>query len=322
MSDLLETHLKRLEKAGRAPRTLDTYRARVEQWVKVGKGLRVQDCSPGVITRQLDKVRVLHGDTTAKQLRTLLVAAFDIAVVDGALSANPVRATAPPPTPRKSTKGRGAVTLDRSQLPDVMKALMDSEECKRKDLTDLMLTHLGTGLRVSEVCGLRWKDFDPDARTLSVCGRVVRAKGKGLLWTPIDDSSKGAAPTISVPAFLVAALLARSTELRVWGPAGLIFPTSTGTMRDPNIVARQWRGVRETLGEHLEKSTGHSFRKTLGTLVADSTSDPRIAADVLGHSDVATTLRHYLQRGRTHSMVADLLDEAVNGSKDDDDDEG
>jgi len=84
-------------------------------------------------------------------------------------------------------------------------------------------------------------------------------------------------------------------------------------LRDPSGFARQWREVRGELSEHLEKVTGHSFRKTLGNLVTDHTADPRIAADVLGHSDMQTTLRHYLSRGKTHPEVAAMLDDAVRG---------
>jgi len=69
--------------------------------------------------------------------------------------------------------------------------------------------------------------------------------------------------------------------------------------------------VRGDLGETLEKVTGHSFRKTLASLVTADTADPTIAADVLGHSDTGTTLRHYITRNKLHPEVADLMQRAV-----------
>jgi integrase len=53
----------------------------------------------------------------------------------------------------------------------------------------------------------------------------------------------------------------------------------------------------------------------LGNLVTDHTADPRVAADVLGHSDIQTTLRHYLSRGKMHPEVAAMVDNAVRGKR-------
>jgi integrase len=177
-----------------------------------------------------------------------------------------------------------------------------------------MLMHLALGLRVSEIMGLRWDEFDPDARTIAVSGKVVRAEGVGLLRNPTFDSSKGAAPLLALPQFVVDMLLARAQEERL-NLCGAIFPSTVGTLRDPNGFARQWREVRDDLGAHLEKATGHSFRKTLGNLVADHTSDVRVVADVLGHSDMQTTMKHYLNRGEVHPEVARIMENAVRGKR-------
>ena len=69
------------------------------------------------------------------------------------------------------------------------------------------------------------------------------------------------------------------------------------------------------MGEHLSGVTGHSFRKTLGDLVTDHTADPRVAADVMGHSDIHTTLMHYLSRGKAHPEVATMVENAVLGKR-------
>lgn len=98
-------------------------------------------------------------------------------------------------------------------------------------------------------------------------------------------------------------------------PPSYSVASSVGTLRDTNNFAKQWRKARVVLGETLEKTTGHSFRKTLGNLVTDERADPRIAADMLGHTNVNTTLKHYLQRNRVHHDAAALVDKAVRGTK-------
>lgn len=174
--------------------------------------------------------------------------------------------------------------------------------------------HLATGLRVSEVLGLVWDELDADAKTIAVSGRVVWAQGKGLQRISTVDSSKGTAPVLALPQFAVDMLLVRSREDRP-NQYGLIFPSAVGTLRDPTNFARQWRQAREELGEHLSGTTGHSFRKTLSNLVTTHTADPRIAADVLGHSDIQTTMKHYLSRGKVHPEVATMVDDAVLGKR-------
>lgn len=310
VSTLLERHLDALKAAERAPRTIYSYTLRVGYWNTVAAGIAVADCTPGRLDRLLEQVRAAHGDTDAKQLRTLIAAALDLAVNEGVLTNNPGRATKPAPKPKKK-QGNGAKSLDPAVLPAVVKALLESAVCRDKDLTDVILMHLATGLRVSEVLGLLWSEFDPDTATIGVSGRVVREIGVGLLRTPTFDSSKGTAPQLALPQFAIDLLLARAKEERP-NKLGLIFPSTVGTLRDPNTLASQWRKVRDNL-EHLDRTTGHSFRKTMSNLVTDHTADPRVAADVLGHADIATTMRHYLQRGKTHPEIAKMVDKVVRG---------
>ena len=313
VSTLLERHLDTLRAAERAPRTIYSYSLRIRYWNAVAGGISVADCNPGRIERLLKEVQAAHGETDAKQLRILLAAALDLAITHGVFHTNPARAAKPPPKPRKH-KGRGATPIPKAVLPAVLKALMESQKCRDKDLTDPILIHLGTGLRVSEVLGLMWEEFDPQAQTIAVSGRVVWAKGQGVLRTATFASSKGTAPLIALPPFAVAMLLTRAKEERL-NHCGVIFPSSVGTLRDPSGFARQWRQVRGELGEHLSGVTGHSFRKTLGDLVTDHTEDPRVAADVMGHSDIHTTLMHYLSRGKAHPEVATMVENAVLGKR-------
>ncbi|ORB60168.1 hypothetical protein BST43_03660 [Mycobacteroides saopaulense] len=57
--------------------------------------------------------------------------------------------------------------------------------------------------------------------------------------------------------------------------------------------------------------TAHSFRKA-GATAKDNTGLPlRVIADSLGHPDMVTTQRHYLDRGKAHPEAAEVLDRAL-----------
>jgi integrase len=87
------------------------------------------------------------------------------------------------------------------------------------------------------------------------------------------------------------------------------FPSTAGTLRDPNNFGKEWRSVHEELG--VPEVTTYSFRKTVATLIDDDGLSARIGADHLGHSKVSTTQDRYMTRGRVHTQVADLLDRTV-----------
>jgi integrase len=91
--------------------------------------------------------------------------------------------------------------------------------------------------------------------------------------------------------------------------SGIIFPSSTGTLRDPDNFGKQWREVRESLG--LPDVSSHSFRKTVATLIDDSGLSARIGADQLGHARPSMTQDVSMSRGQVHTEVAAVLDKAV-----------
>ncbi len=124
------------------------------------------------------------------------------------------------------------------------------------------------------------------------------------------DETKTAAGrrTLPLPRFAVDMLRARRA-VTYFGEQPMIFPSTAGTLRDPNNFGKQWRIVREDLG--VPEVTTHSFRKTVATLIDDEGLSARIGADHLGHTHVSMTQDRYMSRGRVHTQVADLLDRTV-----------
>jgi integrase len=90
----------------------------------------------------------------------------------------------------------------------------------------------------------------------------------------------------------------------------IVFTSAAGTWRDPNNFGREWRRVRDELGV-LEVTT-HSFRKSVATLIDDRGLSARVGADHLGHSKVSMPQDVYMARGKVHTQIADVLDDAIN----------
>jgi integrase len=301
---LVETHIARLTEDERAARTIDTYNYAAGKLGKFIRGVHVGEATPPRIDEVLRSMRNAHGPTMARQARTLLRGGLQLAVMASVLGSNPVRYVS---AIASKAKPKGAPALTADQLRDLLANLTASTYCSQHDLIDPITILVATGLRRSELLGLVWRNFDETAGTITVSGKVVRVAGKGLERVDQTKSDAGRR-TISLPKFAIDTLVRRRTRPFL-GEQSVIFPSSAGTLRDPDNFNKQWRTVRDELS--VPDVTSHSFRKTVATLIDDEGLSARIGADHLGHSNVSMTQDRYMARGRIHAEVAELLDRTL-----------
>jgi integrase len=212
-----------------------------------------------------------------RTLRTLAVV-LDDAVDYGYLAANPAR-------------GRGRrLRLGKADRPrriwlkvEEVRSLLDAAGNHRALLATMILT----GVRVSELCSLRWWAVD-----------LARAR------LTVEESKTEAGEGREVR--LVPLLL---DELKAWRaarpsarPDDLVFPTRTGTRRDRNNVrsrillpalARANRARSEAGMPPIQHVTNHTLRRTFASLLyADGATPPEVMAQ-LGHKSAHLALEVY-----------------------------
>lgn len=146
--------------------------------------------------------RCCHGSP----IPTLLRGALQLAVLNNVLGTNPVRDVQ---SIKSKEQPKGAPALTADQLRDLLAKLKDSEACQKRDLTDPITLLIATGLRRSELPALRWTDFDADAGTISISGKLIREKAQGLVQ--VDETKTAAGRrVIPLPAFAIATLTERA----------------------------------------------------------------------------------------------------------------
>jgi integrase len=204
---LVDQHIDRLEEDGRAVRTIDTYRYCAKLLAKVVAGVRVGEATPSRLDAAIRSMRRTHGDVLAVQSKTILNGGLHLAVMANVLASNPVRDVSPH---RSKTQPKGATALTADQLRELMAKLRASEVCQRHDLVDPITVFIATGLRISELLGLLWSDFDEDALTLKVTGKVIRAAGKRGLMRIDETKTAAGMRTLPLPGFAVTVLAARA----------------------------------------------------------------------------------------------------------------
>jgi len=321
LSAVWGVYRSQLESDGRALRTLDRYDY-VAARILVGLGgVRVREAT----TQRLDHfVRALaesNGPSVARTARVLLSGVFKTAARYGAVTHNPVRDVSPVRTQRTASRAltaddvaailRGLRTSPRplpprAGAPEGARTTVAAYAAEA-DLVDLVTVLAATGCRISEVLGLRWSDVDLDAATLAVTGRVISVRGRGLLRENTTKSEAGRR-VLPLPAFALAVLLARQVAAEA-NPHDVVFPSSVGTLRDPDGVSKQWRRVRGALGYGWV--TTHTFRRTLATIIDAQGMTARVGADQLGHRHVSMTQDVYMGRGQVHAEVAAALDRTI-----------
>lgn len=309
LGELLDRYIERARADGElAPKSVDTYAATIDAVRKRLADIRVNEATPGLLDEILRGIRRDHGATRERHTKVALNSVLTDAVLAGAIAANPVRELGTRRKRKADQKVKGAPALAVDQVRELLKAIEESEVCAAKDLRDPVLMLAATGLRRGELLALRWEDVDLDGCVLTVAGSVVRLKGAGLVRQ--DTTKGGGARSVPLPQFAVDALHRRKGDPQRAGTAGVIFPSSAGTLRDdPDNFGKQWREVRDSLG--LPDVSSHSFRKTVATLIDDSGLSARVGADQLGHARPSMTQDVYMSRGQVHTEVAAVLDRAV-----------
>lgn len=298
--DLIDTHIERLAADGKAVATIETYKAAARKLSKLIGGLRVDEATPPRIDAALKSMRTAHGAGMARHARVIIRGGLQLAVMAGVVTVNPARDVAP----IKRDRAKGARALTTEQFSGLLAKVQASEVCAERDMADPIIMMMATGLRRSELLALRWTDYNKDTGLIAVTGKVVRATGEGLKRYDTTKTDAGLR-SLPLPEF-ARNMLARRRKQKHWGDYPMIFPSTSGTWRDPSNFGRDLRAVRG--GLELPEVTSHSFRKTVATLIDDEGLSARVGADQLGHAKVSMTQDVYMARGRTHPEVADLLD--------------
>lgn len=153
-----------------------------------------------------------------------------------------------------------------------------NEHTKLRDLTILTL-FLGTGIRVSELVGLNIDDID-----FAINGFLVTRKGgnQAVLYYPDEVAD------------VLRRYLAERRQLNALpGHEDALFLSLQNkriSVRAVQMMVKKYALPAAPLKKHLSP---HKLRSTFGTNLYHETGDIYLVADVLGHSDVNTTRKHY-----------------------------
>lgn len=167
--------------------------------------------------------------------------------------------------------------------PEEVGRLLESTE---GDLHAILSVACLAGLRVGEICGLKWKDVDFEAGTI----RVMRSYNpKHGFSEPKSRYGKRAVP---MGPRLLRTMREHYQAQGEPGPEELVFPNSLGKPRDRNTLV--FRGFKRALREAgLREVRFHDLRHTYAALAIAAGMDLKALQVAMGHHSITMTADHY-----------------------------
>ncbi|MBC9785530.1 site-specific integrase [Heliobacterium chlorum] len=243
---------------------------------------------------------------TIRHIHNVISAAFKQAIKEGKLLKNPAE----------------AVKLPKKVKPDIRPLKLNEVRQFLKEIVAhkfyaAFLLELRLGLRRGELIGLRWQDIDFERRILYVRQTVQRAQkpdGQGqktqvIFQTPKTERSKRPLP---IPVDVMIDLHNRKLIVEQQKKAAdeyfdydLVFCKPNGRPLDPMYITRTFQKLLTKAGIP-QKTSFHSLRHTAGLLILEQTNQLKIVQEVLGHSNIQTTVDTYLDHIGVEEMAKAL----------------
>ena len=206
------------------------------------------------------------------------------AVMMQLLATNPADFVVPPRVTRS-----GMEVLDEVQSAAMLHA------AEGTDLHMPLLLALGTGMRRSELLGLRWDDIDLKAGTATVNQGLQEAGGQLIVTAPKTVKSRRA---VTLPGLVIDALRAhraeqaRKTLAREpnWTDSEYVLAAPHGGPWRPSNFDTIWRRFKTK--QKLEIRF-HDLRHSHASALLKAGVHPKVVSERLGHASIGITLDTY-----------------------------
>jgi len=290
VADFLEVWLRHTIPSKVRARTLERYQqiVRLHLIPRLGR-IRLAKLTAAHVEHMMnDALAQGASPRSACHHRAVLRTALNAAMRWDVLGRNVASRAVPPHVPEREVRA-----LSRGDA----RALLEAVRGDR--LEALFTVALALGLRQGEGLGLRWPDVDLDGATVTIQRSLQRIGGEWLFPEPKTTRSRR---TVPLPGPVTTALRehrARQHQERLrLGPAwqgatwgDLVFTDEAGGPLAGFHVSRRFKALLAVAG--LPPMRYHDLRHGAASLMAAQGVPARVAMEILGHSQISTTMNIY-----------------------------
>jgi integrase len=291
------------------PATWRSYESNIRVHLRPVLGhIQLRDLLPSHIQQLLNERIQTRSARTVELIHTVLHTALRQAVLEQLVTRNVAQAVR---KPKKEGKERRVLSVAEQDS-----LLMAAAE---ERLGAAYVVLLGTGLRVGELCALRWSDVDLKGRTLRVAQTAIRVRTPNgprrtgfSINPPKTASGRRTIPlAASVASTLAEWKLQQNTDRvflgKAWKQTEYVFTSRDGTLLDPANINRTLDRITKRAG--ITHVNVHALRHTFATRLLESGVPAKTVQVLLGHSTVTLTLDIYAHvMPDTSRAAVDLID--------------
>lgn len=260
----------------REPKTVTSYKYAISKFDKLNNipinkisKLNIQNCVDDMLTQSLLKSTIKIYVNKLKTMFNVCIEKYNI------IKVNPVSGIDIGIDKIKKEK----TALNKNQLDDLLNKLSKLDSSKQIYFITALLAGK-CGLRIGEICGLKWSDIDFKNNTLKIDRQLKKSENKSWYLGPLK--SQNSYRIIPITNIVKKELL----EYKSNNPISL-----DGLILNRNVdsVANNISKLFAKLGYDISI---HELRHTYATLLIANGVDFKTAAKILGH-DVKETLKTY-----------------------------
>lgn len=281
VSDWINYWLEKFIKTKVKATTYASYRNKVDVHILPSIGqIKLQNLKKRDVDDLLDSMRDKLKASSVKAIFSVLKGSLSKAMTLNILVDNPCLDIELPTVKRTTVRA-----LSVKEQKQIMK-----ESVNNKKYFSVILA-LQTGLRIGEICGLKWQDIDFDNNILWVNRTLIRVQDKDNLHkktkvietTPKSNNSIRKVP---ISTFLKKQLIAMKKN----SVSEYVISTKH-KVTEPRTVSYRFQMIRKRLG--LQNISFHSLRHTFATRCLEVGGNIATISSLLGHSSIKMTLDCY-----------------------------
>lgn len=272
------------------PRGIATYRDKFQQFIDFCGDISASDVTEQTV-KDFKRFRsTVAGPGTVRNNLTIVRSFFEWCISEGYRDDNPAMRVPNPkveaPDPDPLTKEQVGLLLSAIAVP------FKSHRWTQARTIRLIVLMLNTGLRISEVVGIKRSDVDFSRKTLLV--RKEIAKNGKSRTVPLNDVA-----------------LAELEKIKYYRQDWYVIDQDSRP-------GREGKGITEKTAAHIFERVlprlidfhvhSHQLRKTFATELYLAGVDLATIQQLLGHSDPKTTVRYIGISGQLHHAAVSMLD--------------
>ena len=255
---------------------------------------RLDRISPAQIQALLNELSEQRSFSTVKKAYNNLNSCLELAVQRGDLQRNPLRTVVLP----KNNKSTDICSYTKDQI---RKIAAEATSCYKNGNYKYrygwaIVLLLNTGIRVGELLYLKWKDVDLEHRYIYVHGDIAVVKTRSeeaSSYTVIEQDTpktKKSNRYIQLNDRAYEALIKLKALI---GDSVRVISTKNATIPTPRKIHDTMRHILDRCGIEGAKDIVHALRHTFATELIRQGVDIKVVSELLGHSDVSTTIGIY-----------------------------